>query len=63
MPVVILIDQASFGGEGDYASLEANLVRYGILTFVIKYGEDLGQVLNRPKSPTMNVCFIADNIG
>lgn len=49
VPVVILIDQASFGGEGDYASLEANLVRYGILTFVIKYGEDLGASLESPK--------------
>lgn len=49
VPVVILIDQASFGGEGDYASLEANLVRYGILTFLIKYGEDLGASLESPK--------------
>jgi len=49
LPVVVLIDQASFGGVGEYTSLESRLVDYGILTFVIKYGEDLRASLESPQ--------------
>lgn len=49
LPVVVLIDQASFGGVGDYTSLESRLVGFGILTFVIKYGEDLQASLESPQ--------------
>ena len=49
LPVVVLIDQASFGGVGEYTSLESRLVGYGILTFVIKYGQDLRASLESPQ--------------
>ena len=50
VPVVILIDQGSFGGAGDYKTLEAGLINCGALTFLIKYGEDLGINLESPQS-------------
>jgi uncharacterized protein (DUF58 family) len=50
VPVVILIDQGSFGGAGDYKTLEAGLINCGALTFLIKYGEDLGINLESPQA-------------
>lgn len=44
LPVVILIDQASFGGSGDYDLLEKDLKNCGVLTFLVKCGEDLSVV-------------------
>jgi uncharacterized protein (DUF58 family) len=49
LPVVVLIDQASFGGVGDYRTVESRLVGFGILTFFIKYGEDLPANLKSPQ--------------
>lgn len=49
MPVVILIDQSSFGGEEDVSSLEEKLTNQGILTFVIKAGDHLKTALESPK--------------
>ena len=49
MPVVILIDQASFGGNEDSAELEAQLINRGILTFIVKRGDDIRAILESPK--------------
>lgn len=49
MPVVVLIDEASFGGEEPASDLETRLVNHGILTFVIKEGDDLKTKLESPR--------------
>lgn len=49
MPVVILIDQASFGGTESSAELEAQLINRGILTFIVKKGDDIRAILESPK--------------
>jgi uncharacterized protein (DUF58 family) len=49
MPVVILIDQASFGGEGDASLLELKLNNHGILNFVISEGDTLKTALETPQ--------------
>lgn len=48
MPVVILIDQASFGGDGDSDMLESRLASRGILTFMVREGDPLKTVLENP---------------
>ncbi len=50
MPVVILLDRSSFGGEEDTSRLEGMLANHGILTFIIREGDDLRFVLENPKS-------------
>lgn len=49
MPVVILIDQASFGGDQKAPDLEKRLIGQGILVFVVYEGDDLKTVLETPK--------------
>jgi uncharacterized protein (DUF58 family) len=49
LPVVILIDQSSFGGEGDVSVIEKKLKMQGILTFVIRAGDDLKTLLGSSK--------------
>lgn len=49
MPVVVLIDPSSFGGRSNTADLEARLVNRGILTFVIRQGDDIKSVLESPR--------------
>jgi uncharacterized protein (DUF58 family) len=45
MPVVILIDPSSFGAEVDISDLETTLVNRGVLTFVVREGDNLKSVL------------------
>jgi len=49
IPVVILIDQSSFGGETDASDLEEKLSRQGVLTFRIMEGENIKSALESPK--------------
>lgn len=49
MPVVILIDQSSFGGEGQASILEQKLVNQGVMTFSISAGDTIKSALERPK--------------
>jgi len=59
MPVVILIDQGSFGGKGDYVLIQAGLINCGVLTFLIKYGEDLSASLESPKAFVNEKLFLS----
>jgi uncharacterized protein (DUF58 family) len=49
MPVVILIDQSSFGCEEDVSLLEEKFTAQGIMTFVVRYGDDLSKALGSSK--------------
>jgi uncharacterized protein (DUF58 family) len=49
LPVVILIQTASFGSEKSTSDLESMLVNRGILTFVVREGDDIKSVLESPK--------------
>lgn len=51
MPVVILIDQASFGGNNSPSELEGRLINHGILTFSIQEGDDIKTKLESPHLP------------
>ena len=48
MPVVVLIDPASFGGENNITELETRLINHGILTFTIRDGDDIKAKLESP---------------
>lgn len=48
MPVVILIDRASFGGHDSPSELEGRLINHGILTFSIQEGDDIKTSLETP---------------
>ena len=48
MPVVILIDQVSFGGKDSPEELENRLMNHGILTFSVREGDDLKTRLESP---------------
>ncbi len=48
MPVVILIDQASFGGKAAAIELKESLINHGILTFLVMEGDDLKTSLESP---------------
>ena len=50
IPVVILIDQVSFGGTQEINDLESKLVTRGILTFIVKNGDSLKSALENPKT-------------
>jgi uncharacterized protein (DUF58 family) len=50
IPVVILIDQISFGGRDEIDDLESKLVNRGILTFVVKNGDSLQTALENTKT-------------
>ena len=49
IPVVILIDQSSFGGDEDVSLLEEKLNRHGIMTFKISVGDQIRTALESPK--------------
>lgn len=49
MPVIILIDQSSFGGEQTPDALAQKLTSQGILNFVVREGDDLKAVLETPR--------------
>jgi uncharacterized protein (DUF58 family) len=49
IPVVILIDQSSFGGEAEASVLEEKLTRQGVMTFTIKADDQLKSALESPK--------------
>ncbi len=49
MPVVILIDPASFGGADHAYELVARLVDRGVLTFLIHKGDDIKAALESPQ--------------
>jgi len=49
MPVVILIDQASFGHQIVPFNLKAALIKHGIMTFIIHKGDDIKKVLESPQ--------------
>jgi uncharacterized protein (DUF58 family) len=49
MPVVILIDQLSFGGNSALNDLENQLNNHGILTILIKEGDDIKTRLESPR--------------
>jgi len=57
MPVVILIDQRSFGGEEDVSILEEKLTAQGIMTFVVKAGDDLSSVLASSKFSNARIAY------
>jgi uncharacterized protein (DUF58 family) len=48
MPVVILIDQESFGGKQNTQWLHSKLTNRGILTFVINEGDNIKVILETP---------------
>jgi len=48
MPVVILIDQDSFGGDQKAALMEKRLIDQGILVLVVHEGDDLKAILESP---------------
>jgi len=50
MPVIILIDPASFGAEEDISDLETALVNRGVLTFVVREGDNLQAVLESARA-------------
>jgi len=52
IPVVIMIDQMSFGGKNDSKPLQSKLINRGVLTFITKEGDDIRTVLENP-----NVAF------
>lgn len=60
MPVVILIDQDSFGGLHTASDLESSLVNHGILTFLIQEGDDIKTKLESPHM-TINTRMIYKN--
>ncbi len=45
MPVVILLDRTSFGGKDEGSSVDAELTNHGILTLVVRNGDDLKAAL------------------
>lgn len=49
MPVVVLINPISFGGEQDTAALESRLINRGILTFIAREGDNLKTILETQK--------------
>ncbi|MBG0783922.1 MAG: DUF58 domain-containing protein [Anaerolineaceae bacterium] len=49
MPVVILLDVASFGGQSSEKQLENQLFQKGIQSITIKAGDDLKVILENPK--------------
>ena len=49
MPVVILLDSSSFGGNGGEKQLENQLFQKGVYTITIKAGDDLKTILENPK--------------
>ena len=49
MPVVILIDQTSFGGKSATIDLEEQLNNHGILTFFVQEGDDIKTSLESPR--------------
>lgn len=49
IPVVILIDQSSFGGDAEASVLEERLTRQGVMTFTIKAGDQIKSALESPK--------------
>ncbi len=48
IPVLILINPASFGGSQDIEVITKQLTRQGVFTFVINEGEDIKSVLETP---------------
>ncbi len=48
IPVVVLIDQVSFGGKIESTLLQTKLINRGILTFLIREGDDIKTVLENP---------------
>ncbi|MEA3327643.1 MAG: DUF58 domain-containing protein [Chloroflexota bacterium] len=49
IPVVILIDQDSFGGDVDSSALKGGLSRRGILTFVVREGDPIDSIFDKPE--------------
>ena len=49
MPVVFLIDQSSFGGQNNPDALARELTSQGILNFIIREGDDLKAVMEKPR--------------
>lgn len=53
IPVLILIDPSSFGGNQDSEEIVRKLTNQGVFTFVIHEGEDIKSVLETPQ-PTID---------
>jgi uncharacterized protein (DUF58 family) len=49
IPVIILIDPASFGGEVHAAGIAKQLTNQGVITFVIHQGDDVQSILESPQ--------------
>ena len=49
IPVVILIDRDSFGGDVDSSVLKGGLSRRGILTFVVHEGDPIDSIFDNPE--------------
>ena len=49
VPVVILIDQDSFGGDGNGSELEVGLSRRGIMTVVVRKGDPINSIFDKPE--------------
>ncbi len=57
MPVVILLDAMSFGGESGSTGLESELTNHGILTFLVHNGDDIKAVLETRKLFDERIAF------
>jgi len=49
IPVVILIDQDSFGGKGNVSALKNGLTNRGILTYVVREGDLIESIFDNPE--------------
>ena len=50
MPVLILIDGSSFGGEGSVDEVANQLTNLGVITFIVREGDNIKNVLEAPRA-------------
>ncbi|MBW6466246.1 MAG: DUF58 domain-containing protein [Brevefilum sp.] len=50
IPVIILIDPASFGGQTQAAGIAQQLTDHGVITFVVRHGDDVQSILESPQA-------------
>lgn len=59
MPVVILLDRPSFEDQGSSMDLNSKLRAHGIMSYIVKKGDDIKQVLETPlTAPVERVHYI-----
>jgi uncharacterized protein (DUF58 family) len=59
LPVVILIDQKSFGGNQESYDLSSKLEALGALVYLVKKGDDIKKVLETPQMVNAKKYFIS----